>query len=217
MTIAKKTFYEIPLSIGLAGMNAIGFAETDLVDNTNFGFEQLYVQLKLKTSNVINTESSTLRIYFIESNDSIGSFKYYRLTKSVPITINNSYNTTLWFTTIPPYWGIGVFSDISLSADPTVFNLTSFGVFTQQVDQYFFSYNASGSMGFIGDATETSFPYFYDASGSLALSNVLPIPTVTALGVLSFGGMATVVTPFVQVATGAFRKSGVASGPSAAP
>lgn len=219
MSITKNVYHEIPLSIGLAGLAAGSFIRTSFHDNVTFGFTDLYVQIKLQTSSGTVGDPSLLEIYLIETNDSVGSIRRYRNIIDIALEANTPYESGIWVTRITPYWGIGVFnnSSIPLSTNATDFHLTAFGVATQTADQFFFSYNASGILGYMGDATETSFPYIYDAEGSLALSNMLPVPLITALGILSFGGIATVVTPFIQVATGRISKSGIASGPSATP
>lgn len=220
ISVTKKGFYEIPLPIGLAGLNSLGYARTDFYDNTNFGFNDLYIQIKFKSGTGDVGSTPYITLYFIETNDIIGSLKTYRRLGSFAFDPDVSYTTGFWIDNVPTFWGLGVVnnSDSDLASDPTEFVVTAVGLFDQVVDQYFFSYNAAGGpVVFFGDATETSFPYVYEASGSIAFSNMLPVPLITALGILTFGGMATVVTPFIQVATGRLHKSGIASGPSAAP
>lgn len=220
MAVTKKVYYEIPLSIGLAGLISGRFTKTDIVNTADMGFESLYIQLRFKTGAGSINDTPYLSLFYIESHDADGNLKSYREMGIVAVEEDTVYTTGVWISNVTPYWGVGILnnSGIDLDDDPTEVTLVAVGLLTQEVDQFFFSYSPSG--GFLavgGDAEEISFPYVYLPEGSLVVSGSVPLPQVTALGIFRISGTADVETPLDYAAGRVGRLTGTASGPSASP
>lgn len=222
ITITKEHWYT-DLAVDMVDANDV-FHNTKCssvsVDNTDTGFHRIRIQARFSLGAVPDAKAA--RVVLVMRGSVDGQEFESRVSPAQQIEYTGlvsfqQYVLTLTVANPPPYWKLDLYNFTGAILFSTDVNYAG-AVQASDVLRRFQFIPAGRLMTVSGDATELVFPLLFYPAGGFGLRGQ-EIRPQTMVGTLrGLGGVATVVTPFVQVASGGIgRPRGSASGPSAGP